>query len=441
MAEGDGLLANTELEEVEEPPEQVPEEAGGSSSDEADSVQRHTPLLDLERLALRQRQEREEVDDILCSPKAKARIPPRPTPKEELEHRIADTFLIARLALQLYTYLFLGVTWWVNFWRLVGFAVILLPGFSQMIAFYYLSPRLLRSIPYSEKPRNRLDIFLPRKRWRAHGPRPVVIFITGGAWTIGYKAWGALLGRRLSQRGVLVFALDYRNFPQGNAKDMLEDTNTGIAWVLRHASAFGGDDRRVYLVGQSAGGQLGLLALLAQVQQAMTRRPVLGASPAWDPGRIRAFCGVSGAYNLSALADHMDARGLYRPLFEAIHSLEGRPMLRELSPTHFVRRMPAPAAAACPSLLILHGTADKSVPMDIAVEFVAAAQEAGVGSKLKLYKGKTHTQPIVEDPMRGGRDELMDDVLSLVSGRPERHRQFPMLPSLVIDLATAVCPF
>lgn len=27
-------------------------------------------------------------------------------------------------------------------------------------------------------------------------------------------AWGALLGRRLSQRGVLVFCLDYRNFPQ-----------------------------------------------------------------------------------------------------------------------------------------------------------------------------------------------------------------------------------
>lgn len=27
-------------------------------------------------------------------------------------------------------------------------------------------------------------------------------------------AWGALLARRLSQRGVLVFCLDYRNFPQ-----------------------------------------------------------------------------------------------------------------------------------------------------------------------------------------------------------------------------------
>ena len=36
----------------------------------------------------------------------------------------------------------------------------------------------------------------------------------GGAWTIGYKAWGSLLGRRLSKQGVLVCCLDYRNFPQ-----------------------------------------------------------------------------------------------------------------------------------------------------------------------------------------------------------------------------------
>ncbi len=36
----------------------------------------------------------------------------------------------------------------------------------------------------------------------------------GGAWTIGYKAWGSLLARRLSKQGVLVASLDYRNFPQ-----------------------------------------------------------------------------------------------------------------------------------------------------------------------------------------------------------------------------------
>ncbi len=49
----------------------------------------------------------------------------------------------------------------------------------------------------------------------------------GGAWTIGYKAWGALLGKRLAEHGVLVACLDYRNFPLGSALQMLEDVNTG----------------------------------------------------------------------------------------------------------------------------------------------------------------------------------------------------------------------
>jgi hypothetical protein len=30
---------------------------------------------------------------------------------------------------------------------------------------------------------------------------------SGGAWVIGYKAWGALLGRRLANRGVLLSSL------------------------------------------------------------------------------------------------------------------------------------------------------------------------------------------------------------------------------------------
>ena len=30
---------------------------------------------------------------------------------------------------------------------------------------------------------------------------PVVIFVAGGAWTIGYKAWGALMGKLLIDEG------------------------------------------------------------------------------------------------------------------------------------------------------------------------------------------------------------------------------------------------
>jgi hypothetical protein len=64
-----------------------------------------------------------------------------------------------------------------------------------------------------QQPRQRLDMYIPKSVSQGDA-LPTVIFVTGGAWTIGYKAWGALLGRRLCDAGVITMCLDYRNFPQ-----------------------------------------------------------------------------------------------------------------------------------------------------------------------------------------------------------------------------------
>lgn len=53
---------------------------------------------------------------------------------------------------------------------------------------------------------------------------------------------------------------------QARANKMLEDMNTGIAWVMDHVASFGGDPSNVTLVGQSAGAHLGALALFHQVR-------------------------------------------------------------------------------------------------------------------------------------------------------------------------------
>ena len=49
-----------------------------------------------------------------------------------------------------------------------------------MVLFYFLSHRVIRSVHYGEKPRNRLDMYVPRNHWRMQkGLRPVVIYVTG----------------------------------------------------------------------------------------------------------------------------------------------------------------------------------------------------------------------------------------------------------------------
>jgi prenylcysteine alpha-carboxyl methylesterase len=96
---------------------------------------------------------------------------------------------------------------------------------------------------------------------------------------------------------VLKFLLDLKYTSlfvlQGNALDMLEDVNTGIAWVLRKLERYGGDPERVWLVGQSAGGQLAMLALLHQANQAATGEAVWGGAPVWHPQGLAGFVGVS----------------------------------------------------------------------------------------------------------------------------------------------------
>ena len=62
--------------------------------------------------------------------------------------------------------------------------------------------------------------------------------------------------------------------------------------------------------------------------------------------------------------------------------------------------------------------------------------------ELVLYDGETHTSPLIENPMRGGRDRLTDDVLATVLERPGMESwQAPMCPGFLIRAAAAVCPF
>lgn len=363
------------------------------------------------------------------------------SPTELLERVASELVECVRLAVRLYSYLGLGLKWLTGFYRLVLYAMLLLPGFIQMIYYYFTSQQVHRSVPYGRKPRQRLDMYIPKSVSQGDA-LPTVIFVTGGAWTIGYKAWGALLGRRLCDAGVITMCLDYRNFPQGNALDMLEDVNTGIAWVLRKLERYGGDPERVWLVGQSAGGQLAMLALLNQAAQAATGGAVWGGAPVWHPQGLAGFVGVSGAYDLEGLAEHLHRRGLYKNLLDSIMTLDGRVAYDQLSPLHAARSPAAPGMSQfVPPVLLLHGTTDKSVPFASSLLLNDALQAAGVDTRVHLLPGKTHTDLLLEDALGGGRDVLTDSILACITGQQQVSNHPRMCPRLLVNLAGKVCPF
>ncbi|KAF9674158.1 hypothetical protein SADUNF_Sadunf10G0098500 [Salix dunnii] len=365
----------------------------------------------------------------------------RPSLAREVDHAASETFLLTRLSLKLLRYMGVGYRWIVRFLALGCYSLMLFPGFIQVGYHYFFSSRVLRSIVYGDQPRNRLDLYLPKN---ADGPKPVVAFVTGGAWIIGYKAWGSLLGQQLSERDIMVACIDYRNFPQGTMSNMVEDASEGISFVCNKIADYGGDPNRIYLMGQSAGGHIAACAL---VEQAL-KEAGEGESTTWSVSQIKAYFGLSGGYNLFKLVDYFHSRGLYRSIFLSI--MEGEESLRRFSPEVIVQDPNLKnAVSLLPPIVLFHGTADYSIPADSSKSFAETLQSVGVRAESILYEGKTHTDLFLQDPMRGGNDRMFEDLVSIIHSddreaqakdevAPPRRR---LVPEFMLQLAHMVSPF
>eukprot|EP00252_Welwitschia_mirabilis_P003011 TRINITY_DN13054_c0_g1_i1.p1 TRINITY_DN13054_c0_g1~~TRINITY_DN13054_c0_g1_i1.p1 ORF type:complete len:464 (-),score=73.45 TRINITY_DN13054_c0_g1_i1:359-1750(-) len=362
--------------------------------------------------------------------------------REDVGHAAAETFLLTRLTFQLLRYLGIGYRWITKLLALGCYAACLLPGFIQIGYYYYFSKCVHRSIVYGKEARNRLDLYIPEV---VNEPKPVVAFVTGGAWIIGYKAWGSLLAQELVERDVIVACMDYRNFPQGTISDMIKDASEGISFVCNNIAEYGGDPDRIYLVGQSAGAHIAACVL---VDQALKEVKSGREEVSWSTSQIKAYFGISGGYNLLNLVEHFHKRGLYRPLFLRI--MEGEQSLIRFSPELMVQKPSfKEAISLMPHMILLHGTGDYSIPAEASTNFAEVLRSVGIEAEVRLYDGKTHTDLFLQDPMRGGRDELLEDMLSFIhAGDPSSQatdaNAYPrrrLVPEFMLKLARKVSPF
>ncbi|XP_028216394.1 probable isoprenylcysteine alpha-carbonyl methylesterase ICMEL2 isoform X2 [Glycine soja] len=361
--------------------------------------------------------------------------------RRNIEHVAAETYLVSRLAFTLLRYLGIGYRWITQLLALGCYAMLLMPGFLQVAYYYFFTSKVKRSIVYGDQPRNRLDLYLPANIGE---PKPVLIFVTGGAWIIGYKAWGSLLGLQLAERGIMVACIDYRNFPQGTISDMVNDTSRGISFIINNIANYGGDPNRIYLMGQSAGAHISSCALLEQAARESEKED----SVSWSISQLKAYLGLSGGYNLLDLVDHFHNRGLDRSIFLSI--MEGENSLKEFSPEIKIQDPCLKSSIPhFPPVYLVHGTADYSIPSVASERFAEALKKAGVRAELILYEGKTHTDLFLQDPLRGGKDDLFDlavaimhsndsDALANDAIAPPRRR---FVPEILLKLARKISPF
>lgn len=114
---------------------------------------------------------------------------------------------------------------------------------------------VLPDIPYQDSglAEHRLDVYRPVS---GAGPRPVVLYVHGGAFRILSKESHWIMALAFARRGFVVFNISYRLAPKHPFPAAIEDACRAYAWVVRHAAQYGGDPAQIVLAGESAGANL-----------------------------------------------------------------------------------------------------------------------------------------------------------------------------------------
>jgi acetyl esterase/lipase len=114
-----------------------------------------------------------------------------------------------------------------------------------------------RNIPYAEAAHELqvLDIYVPREAKNL----PVVFWIHGGGWQGGDKTGVQIKPQVFVEKGFVFVSTNYRLLPSVDMGTIVRDIAKSIHWVHDHIAAYGGDPRRLFVMGHSAGAQLAAL--------------------------------------------------------------------------------------------------------------------------------------------------------------------------------------
>jgi arylformamidase len=194
----------------------------------------------------------------------------------------------------------------------------------------------------------------------------VLAFMHGGGWTNGYKEWMAFMAPALNDAGITFVSVGYRLAPRHVFPAGFEDAADALAWLAARAADFGGDPRRIFVGGHSAGGHYAaLLAVRADWRK----------SRDLPPGLVRGCLPISGVY------DFTPESGLsMRPRFLGPESAE-------------VERAASPLSALEPPLppfLLAHGDNDFPHLISQAERFEQALSEADAKAERLVLSGKDH---------------------------------------------------
>ncbi len=246
--------------------------------------------------------------------------------------------------------------------------------------------KVLKDFNYAgnDNPRQKLDLYLPETPTDA--PRPLVVFIHGGAWAGGSKADArGVLSLLLTDNLYAGASLGYRLTDEARWPAQIYDVKAALRWLKKHANEHGYDADRIALFGISAGGHL--VSLLGTSGGVKELEGSVGDT-SLDTPRVRCVINFCGPANFptfpgkGSTIDPDDPEGVIAKFFGG--PMKDHPdIATAASPLTYVSKDDSP-------FLHLHGTKDNLVPYEQALEFDAALEKAGVSSTLLTGRDAGH---------------------------------------------------
>lgn len=241
--------------------------------------------------------------------------------------------------------------------------------------------RVERDVAYLAADRKeKADVYLPAAK-PAGERHAAILLMHGGGFNDGDKAKGreVQMAVELAKHGYVCMSINYRLWNKGIKSPTwprsLLDAKTAVRWLRVNADRLGLDAERIAAFGNSAGGNLA--AMLA------TTTPKDGLEPdAPFPGvstQVRCAIDFYGALDLPNYHD--------MKMFLQTRA-ENPEVYRKASPVTYVSAGTAP-------MLIVHGTADETVPESQAHTMADALKNAGVEHQLEIIPDAPHTFALV----------------------------------------------
>ena len=154
----------------------------------------------------------------------------------------------------------------------------------------YAGLHVERDLAYGDDTRQRLNVFVPDDRDGAI--LPVIVFAHGGGFVRGDKQMRNApyydnAGVWSARHGFIGITINYRLAPAHRWPAASDDIAGVVAWIGAHASSYGADRERIFLMGHSAGA--------SHIASYLARRD----AGAYEPLDLRGAILMSGLYDLA----------------------------------------------------------------------------------------------------------------------------------------------